>query len=170
MSPLTPVRLQARLDLVAEHIRFENEHHLEGILSTFGPEAQYDDEPWNDHRTGRDGVQSYYQELLAAAPNLKIEVQRRYAAEEAVVVEVVISGVQTGAWRGLPATGRAFSFPLCGIYTFDAEDRLKGERIYYDRAAVLKQLGVFREPGTLAGKIATVLNHPWTLLRAMLRK
>jgi hypothetical protein len=37
-------------------------------------------------------------------------------------------------------------FPLCGIYTFDDEDRLAGEKIYYDRATVLRQLGVFHEP------------------------
>jgi hypothetical protein len=32
------------------------------------------------------------------------------------------------------------------VYTFDADDRLAGERIYYDLGSVLRQLGVFHEP------------------------
>jgi len=163
-------RLKARLERVAEHVRQENLHNLDGILATFGPEARYDDEPWDDHRVGRDGVESYYRELLAAAPDLKIEVKKRHAAEETVILEVIISGTQTGAWRGLPATGRAFSFPLCGIYTFDAGDRILGEKIYYDRAAALKQLGIFREPASVMGQIATALNHPWVIMRAFVRR
>ena len=44
-----------------------------------------------------------------------------------------------------------------------------GERIYYDRASVLRQLGLFREPTTPAGKFLTPLAHPITIARALLR-
>jgi len=171
MNPRTSDdRRNARLQRVEEHIRLENLHDLAGIVGTFGPEARYDDEPWGDHRVGRDQVQGYYQELLAAAPDLRIEVRQRYATDEAVVVEVTISGTQTGAWRGLPGTGRSLRFPLCGIYTFDEEDRLRGEKIYYDRATVLRQLGVFREPAGITGRLFTALNHPLTIAAAFARQ
>jgi steroid delta-isomerase-like uncharacterized protein len=163
-------RLNARLRLVEEHVRFENLHDLDGILGTFGPEARYDDEPWDDHRIGRGEVQLYYKELLAAADDFRIDIRNRYVTGEAVILEVTISGTHTGAWRGLPATGRPVSFPLCGIYTFDSEDRIFGERIYYDRATVLRQLGVFREPTSIAGRLLTAINHPLTLARAFGRK
>jgi hypothetical protein len=42
--------MKARLQIVEEHVRLENLHNLDGILATFGPDARYDDEPWNDHR------------------------------------------------------------------------------------------------------------------------
>jgi hypothetical protein len=45
-----------------------------------------------------------------------------------VVLEVIISGHHLGAWRGLPPTGRPVRFPLCGIFTFDSENRLAGEK------------------------------------------
>jgi hypothetical protein len=61
-------------------------------------------------------------------------------------------------------------FPLCGIYTFDAQDRLAGERIYYDRGTVLKQLGVFHEPRSVRGQIAILATHPVTIARALARK
>jgi hypothetical protein len=34
-------------------------------------------------------------------------------------------------WRGLPPTGRPVRFPLCGIFTFDEENRLAGEKILF---------------------------------------
>lgn len=162
--------IEARVNLVREHIGCENRHDLPGIMLTFGQDAEYDDVPWLDRRTGRDGVQAYYAELLQSVPNLQIDVRSTHAAGDTVVVEVIIRGTHLGAWRGLPATGRTLAFPLCGVYTFDRDDRIAGERIYYDRATVLRQLGVFHEPQTFLGGIVTVLTHPVTLARALLAK
>ena len=167
---LEPERLQARMAIVDEHVRCENRRDLEAIMTTFGPDGRYDDEPWGDHRAGRDGVRSYYGELLAALPDLAIEVMRRHVASDSIVLEVVIRGTHLGPWRGLPATGRRVEFPLCGIFTFDEGDRLKGERIYYDRGRVLAQLGLFHEPLDGFGRIATALSHPLTIARAYLRR
>lgn len=163
-------RIAARLKIVDEHMRLENQHDLEGIMTTFGAAARYDDEPWDGHYVGRDGVRAYYQDLLRAMPDLQIDVVERYATEAAVVVEVIIRGHHRGAWRGLPPTGRQVRFPLCGVYTFDDEDRLAGEKIYYDRATVLGQLGVFHEPDRMPGRIATALMHPLTMARIVGRK
>lgn len=156
--------------VVDEHIRCENRHDLDAVMATFGMDARYDDEPWSDHRIGRDGVRSYYSELMRALPDLAIDVKHRHVASESLVVEVTIRGTHLGSWRGLPGTGRRLEFPLCGIYTFDADDRLAGERIYYDRAMVLSQLGLFHEPSRGLGRIVTVLSHPVTIARAYLRR
>ncbi len=158
--------MEARMAIVEEHIRGENRHDLESIMATFGPAARYDDEPWGDHRIGPQGVYSYYMELMRALPDLHIEVVRRHVAEESIVLEVTIHGIHLGPWRGLPATGRCLQFPLCGVYTFDADDRLAGERIYYDRGTVLHQLGLFHEPLRGLGRVVTALSHPLTIARA----
>jgi steroid delta-isomerase-like uncharacterized protein len=157
-----------RVVLVEEHIRAENRHNLEEVMATFGADARYDDEPWADHRHGIDGVRSYYTELMRALPDLVINVKRRHVSADGIALEVVISGTHHGAWRGLPATGRRLEFPLCGFYTFDGQNKLAGERIYYDRATVLRQLGVFREPSTLLGRVMIALTHPVTIARAYL--
>jgi steroid delta-isomerase-like uncharacterized protein len=162
------VNIDARIALVDEHVRCENRHDLDAVMATFGATARYDDEPWGDHRTGRDGVRTYYAEVMQALPDLAIEVTRRHVAGESIVLEVVIRGTHLGSWRGLPATGRRVEFPLAGVYTFDAADRLAGERIYYDRAAVLHQLGLFHEPLRGLGRVITALCHPLTIARAYL--
>jgi steroid delta-isomerase-like uncharacterized protein len=160
----------ARLRLVEEHVQLENAHDLGRLMQTFGNQAAYDDEPWDDHRRGRDAVKDYYESLLAAIPDLQIEITNRHVAECAVIIEVIITGTHLGAWRGLPATGRRLRFPLCGLYTFDSNDRLAGERIYYDRAGVMRQLGLFYDPGTQLGRVMSGLTHPVTLTRAYGRK
>ena len=163
-------RRSVRIAIVEQHIRLENEHDLEGVLRTFGDTARYDDEPWGEHYEGRNGVRLFYEQLMKALPDLEIEVQRRHVADDAVLVEVMIRGTHLGGWRGLPATGRRVEFPLCGVYTFDADDRLAGEKIYYDRGTVLRQLGVFHEPLSLLGQICIFATHPATIARALARK
>src|SRR6201999_1301553 len=99
-----------------------------------------------------------------------IEIVRRHVADETIILEVIIRGTHQGAWRGLPATGRHLEIPLCGVYTFCADDRLEGERIYYDRAMIFRQLGVFHEPQTALGDLSVLLTHPVTIAKALLRK
>jgi len=161
--------LAARIAVVEQHIRHENEHDLEGVLGTFGDGARYDDEPWGEHYKGRDGVRSFYQQLMAALPDLVIDVQRRHVTDDAILVEVMIRGTHLGAWRSLPPTGRRVEIPLCGVYTFDGDDRLAGEKIYYDRGTVLRQLGVFHEPQSVLGQISILATHPVTIARALAR-
>jgi steroid delta-isomerase-like uncharacterized protein len=167
--PLPDGAMSARLKLVDEHVRRENAHDLDGIMETFGEAARYDDEPWGAHYMGRQEVRGFYAQLLHAMPELQIDVRRRHATEETVVLEVIIRGRHLGTWRGLPATGRRVDFPLCGIYTFDKDNQLAGEKIYYDRATVLRQLGVFHEPESLRGRIAIALTHPVTMAQVIAR-
>ena len=161
------IRLR-RLERVEEHVRFENAHDLEGLMSTFGATGFYDDEPWSEHHRGLESVRGYYRDLLRAAPDFHIDIQRRHVTDETVVLEVRLSGTHAGAWRGLPATGRRFDFPLCAVFTFDEQDRLAGERIYYDRATVLRQFGVLSEPTSIKGRIGALLLHPVNVLCALL--
>jgi steroid delta-isomerase-like uncharacterized protein len=163
-------RMATRLKLVEEHVRHENDHNLEAIMGTFGATAHYDDEPWDAHYVGRDAVRAFYEGMLQALPGLRIDVLQTHASDAAVVLEVVIRGQHLGPWRGLPATGAQIELPLCGIFTFDDAERLAGERIYYDRATLLRQLGVFHEPDGALGRITTLLTHPLTMAQIAVRK
>jgi len=169
-APVSKDRVSARTALVEQHVGLENAHDLDGVLGTFGDGAHYDDEAWGEHYSGLNGVREFYSQLMKALPDLDIKVVRRHVTEESIVLEVLIRGTQLGPWRGLPATGRKVEIPLCGVYTFDEQDRLAGERIYYDRASVLRQLGVFHEPQRILGRITTLLTHPVTILSAVGRK
>ncbi len=160
----------ARIAIVERHVRLENTHDLEGVLRTFGDSARYDDEAWGEHYKGANGVRLFYEQLMKALPDFEIEVQRRHVTDDAILLEVMIRGTHLGPWRGLPATGRTVEVPLCGVYTFDSDDRLAGEKIYYDRGTVLRQLGVFHEPQSVIGQICILATHPITIAHATARK
>lgn len=169
VSPsLSESRRARRLARVEEHVRYENAHDFEHLMSTFGSSGFYDDEPWGEHNEGLPGVRRYYADLLRAAPDFHIEIKRRHVTEDSVVLEVQLSGTHLGKWRGLPPTGRRIDLPLCAVFTFDEDDHLAGERVYYDRATVLRQLGVLSEPNSLMGRLAALLMHPINVLRALL--
>jgi hypothetical protein len=58
---------------------------------------------------------------------------------------------------------------MTAFYLFE-EDRLVCERVYFDLGTILRQLGVARDPASVGGKVATVLNHPLTVGRALVRR
>jgi steroid delta-isomerase-like uncharacterized protein len=143
-------RLAARLKLVEEHVQAENHNDVAATMNTFGEEASFDlnAEPLPD----RAAVTAFYDELLRAFPDLRIEVKRRHVTDEVVVLEVVIHGTHRAVFRGIPATGRPVEFPLCAIFDFDAHERLRKETTYFDAALLLTQLGVLPGPGTAESK------------------
>jgi steroid delta-isomerase-like uncharacterized protein len=170
MNAILSERTRARLTVVEEHVRRENAHDLPAIMATFGNRARYDDEAWGEHHEGHDAVHRYYRDLLASLPDLRIDIVHWLATEEGVALEVRISGTHLGPWRGLPPTGRSVAFPLCGLFSFDEAGKLSGERIYYDRAGVLRQVGLYRDPQSVVGQLEMLLAHPVTLARAYARK
>jgi predicted ester cyclase len=107
---------------------------------------------------------------MKALPDLEIEVQRRHVTDDAILVEVMIRGTHLGRGRCLPATERRVEFPLCGVYTFDADDRLARGKNPLRPGAVLRQLGVFHEPQSVLGQISILATHPLTVARAFARK
>jgi hypothetical protein len=44
------------------------------------------------------------------------------------------------------------------------------ERVYFDAATILRQLGIAHDPLTFRGRVATLLNHPLTIGTAVARE
>ena len=62
-----------------------------------------------------------------------------------VIGEARITGTHSGAFAGIPPTGRRIDVPMAAIFDFE-EDRLLCEKVYYDIATILVQLGVLPAP------------------------
>lgn len=160
--------LRARRDkLVREHAESENRHDFDFALDTFH-HPRYELYPTGEVIDGAEAVAAYYQETRAAFPDQRNRVIAIHHGDDSVVMELELQGTHLGSFRGLPPTGRSFSCRTAAIFDFE-EDRLIAERVYFDQATILRQLGVAHDPQTLTGRVATVLNHPLTIGRAMLR-
>jgi steroid delta-isomerase-like uncharacterized protein len=139
---LDPATTAARLRVVEDHIRFECAHELDPLMGTFGSEPEWHNQAGEEVLRGNDAIRGFYHDLFAGFADFWIDVQHRHVAEEAVIVEGLLGGTHTGAWMGIPPTGKAFSIPFSAVFTFTTENRLKREIVYYDRMALLGKLGV----------------------------
>ena len=111
----------------------------------------------------------YFEETRRAFPDQRNELLALHHADDAVLVEAVIRGTHKGPLRSLPPTGREFELPILAIFMFDG-DRLLCERVYFDQLTVLRQLGVARDPLSLTGRLQTLVTHPLTLGRGVVRQ
>jgi steroid delta-isomerase-like uncharacterized protein len=159
---------ERRAAVVREHMDSENRHEFDATLATFA-HPRYEIVPTGDVYDGPEEVMGYFAETRAAFPDQRNELVAMHHAEDAVVVEFDLLGTHLGTLRGLPPTGRAFTCRSLAIFVFEG-DQIVCERVYFDSATILRQLGIAHDPLTLRGRIATVLNHPLTIGRAVARR
>ncbi|MBD0373685.1 MAG: ester cyclase [Pyrinomonadaceae bacterium] len=137
-------QLEARLRLAEEHIAAENAFDIERTMATYGrnPAIVFNGVTINGHEK----IRALYEELgfggRGAFSNVSQEVNHRYVTDEAVILELTVTGEHTGTWQGIAATGRKIEFPVCAIFVFDEEGKAASERVYFDGSLLLKQLGV----------------------------
>jgi steroid delta-isomerase-like uncharacterized protein len=132
----------ARERIVQEHVDRELAHELDALVETFSTESLWEDVASAETHDGHAGIRQHYHDLFVGFPDFSFEVTRKHSCDEAVVLEVIVTGTHQATWKGIPATGKAVRFPLCAIFTFGADDRIEAEIVYYDRLTVLTQLGV----------------------------
>ena len=61
-------------------------------------------------------------------------------ADDAIIVEFDLLGTNLGEFYGMPPTGNAFGVPTIAVFLFDG-DRIINERVYFDTASMLTQIG-----------------------------
>jgi steroid delta-isomerase-like uncharacterized protein len=156
-----------RETIVREHMESENRHDFDTTMGTFH-HPRYEIIATGDVHDGETAVARYFEETRTAFPDQRNELIALHHAHDAVVAEFYLKGTHEGPLRGLPPTGRAFTCRMVALFLFE-EDRLVGERVYFDSATILRQLGIAHDPLTLKGRVATVLNHPLTIARGVIR-
>jgi steroid delta-isomerase-like uncharacterized protein len=157
-----------REQTVREHMESENRHEFDVTMATFH-HPRYEIIATGDVYEGEAEVRDYFAETRAAFPDQRNELIKLHHADEAVIVEFLLKGTHDGAFRGLPPTGRAFECRMTAFFLFEG-DRLVCERVYFDSATILRQLGVAHEPASLAGRLTTIAAHPLTIGRALVRQ
>jgi steroid delta-isomerase-like uncharacterized protein len=160
--------LRARREaIVREHMQSENRHEFDRTLATFD-HPRYELIATDEVVDGERAVSNYYDETRAAFPDQRNETIAIHHSDDAVVVEFDLLGTHEGPFRGLPPTGRSFRCRMVALFLFEG-DLLRCERVYFDSATILRQLGIAHDPLSLTGRVATVLNHPLTIGRAVIR-
>jgi len=132
---------ERREQIVREHMESENTHDFDVTLATFAGHPRYEIIPSGETHDGTEAVDRYYQETRAAFPDQRNELITLHHADDAVIAEFWLRGTHRGAFRGIPPTGKSFEQRMAAFFLFE-EDRLVCERVYFDAAGLLAQLGL----------------------------
>jgi hypothetical protein len=123
MATSTLSTLRARREqIVRGHVDAESNHDVAGVLASF-------------HQPCYDVVP-----LGVVSDGAAAEILTMHHADTAVILEARMTGTQNGPWAGIEPTGRSMDLRLAAIFEFD-EDRLMCEKVYFDFATLLRQLG-----------------------------
>lgn len=132
---------ERREQIVREHMESENTHDFDVTFATFAEHPRYEIVPTAEIYDGQAEVSRYYQETRAAFPDQRNELIALYHADDAVIVEFWLRGTHEGEFRGVPPTGKSFECRMTAFFIFE-DERLVCERVYFDAATILTQLGL----------------------------
>ena len=137
VEDITSLR-QRREAIVNQHIEAENKHNIEAAIATFH-HPRY--EVNGVERDGKAAVEELLQGLMHSMSDMQAKTVRLRHMDDGVLVEGFIMGTHDGEWAGIPPSGIRLNFPIVGIFEFDG-DRLLCEKVVFDMATVLTQMGV----------------------------
>lgn len=140
---------QRREALVREHMESENDHDYETTIGTFG-HPRYEIVPTGDVFDGEEEVRRYFADSRTAFPDQRNELIALHHTDDGVIVEFELRGTHEGPLRGIEPTGKSFSCRMAAFFLFEGE-QLVCERVYFDSATMLSQLGLIGPPPTLTG-------------------
>lgn len=126
--------------IVRAHIDAENKHDAAAVIATFH-RPQYEIIPMGAVLDGAEPVSEFLTGTFSGFPDFAAQVPSLIHCDSGVVAEGRFTGTHEREWAGIPATGRSVDVPFCAIFVFE-EDRCVSERLYFDFATMLRQLGV----------------------------
>jgi hypothetical protein len=142
-SPATQNLRETRIRIVQEHLDAENNHDLDAIMATFSAQPGF---ALNGlELAGAEAVRGLYGAFgfgqQGSFSDIQVETKQWYYGDDSMTLELVLRANHTGEWQGILATGRAVTVPVCALFTFDADNNVASERVYFDVATVLQQIG-----------------------------
>ena len=144
---------ERREAIVREHMESENHHDYDATLGTFG-HPRYEIIPTGDVFDGPEEVRRYFEDSRTAFPDQRNKLLALHHAEAGVIVEFELKGTHEGPLRGIPPTGKEFTCRSAAFFLFEG-DQLVCERVYFDAATILSQLGLVQPAPSLNDGEAT---------------
>ena len=152
MEPALTPSQQAMMKTLADHGKAEIiDRDLDVTLATMTENPYLFVSPTLAGAEGRDAVREFYKNLMTQLPkDLKFTALTRTIGTDRIVSELILSFTHdvTIDWLlpGIPPTGRQVELPVIVICTFKG-DKLDGERLYWDHASLLAQIGLLGAGG-----------------------
>jgi carboxymethylenebutenolidase len=152
LDKLTPEQ-RAMVSLWEEHMKAEfQDKDAHASCDTMVANPYVNHVPVLTGGVGRRQLENYYRRYFIPGqpPDVEIVLISRTVGQERIVDEFVYRCTHSipMEWLlpGVPPTGRRFELPVVVIVTFEG-GKMKSERLYWDQASVLVQLGLLDPAG-----------------------
>ena len=90
----------------------------------------------------KEGVVQYFQMLLAAFPDLRMDVEDVIASSDKAVARVRVTGTHKGEFMGIPATEKSAAVNLIDITRFGDDGLAREHWGVVDQPTLMQQLGL----------------------------
>ena len=126
--------------LVERHLKAEGAGDVDGAVAVYTDDVEHDVVGWPTGPVhGKDAAREFYRHLTS---NFRTEDERpshRYFADDAVVLDQMMTGTVTGSMLGLPGNGRQVTFRILHVFEFTG-GLISRENVWLDGAAIQQQL------------------------------
>lgn len=127
-----------RQAVVDQHVNAENNGDLDAMIASFKT-PRYEVFPMGATFEGEDAVRALVGGLVGGFPDFNFAPTKTHHADDAVIVEAMMTGTHENEWAGIPPKGNKLELPLVCIFDFEG-DGLVNEKVFFDFAAVQRQL------------------------------
>jgi steroid delta-isomerase-like uncharacterized protein len=90
----------------------------------------------------KEGAQNLFKQMFAAFPDLRFDVEDTVDGGDKQVVRARVTGTNTGAFMGMPATGKPMSIQAIDILELDDDGLVEEHWGVMDIMSMMQQLGV----------------------------
>lgn len=122
------------------------QRNFDALEKLFADDIAIIDSPAGQTMNGKSDAREWFGTWASACPDSVAGVSVAAASDEAVVLEGVYVGTNTGDFGPMPATGRSVSMPFATILRFDTDGRVCNFTGYYDQVTLMSQLGHMETP------------------------
>lgn len=138
-----PAELRRIKRLWVRHSVAEDRRDVDRLIATLTSDCVYEIVPTGQRWEGHDGARRFYGELFAAFPDNAFGLTEIVVGPQRVFEVATLTGTNQGPWAGAAPSGLPISLEVLILFPWDpARQRFRGERIWFDRAAI----GVERPP------------------------
>ena len=126
--------------LVERHLKAEGAGDVDGAVAVYTDDVEHDVVGWPTGPVhGKDAAREFYVHLTANFRTEQEQPSHRYWADDALVLDQMMTGTVTGEMLGLPGHGRRITFRVLHVFEF-RDGRISRENVWLDAAAAIAQL------------------------------
>jgi steroid delta-isomerase-like uncharacterized protein len=145
-------------------------HDIEALREAWDDDTVDDFIALGQQYRGAEALAAFFQELWAAVPDLRMEVEGVVADGDDAVVRWRLDGTFTGApFQGIRATGRSITLRGVDVMQF-AGEKIRLNTVYYDGATFARQVGMLPAQGSAGERAMTGAFNAFTAAAERLRR